>query len=176
MKKYIYVLILPLLVAGGLVFANHATNKKQSQPPTPTTECMTERAKWEASPDGIKYKEWEASEAGQKVMSSTAKIKKAVREFTGMEAVITSLTLPPGSRLGYGIMVKIDGEDYILSFGAGKSDQFKQLRNLKVNDRIVIKSSAVLHAPKYAYPIISGEKVEKDGQLIYERPLPEDGC
>ena len=109
-------------------------------------------------------------------MASTAKIKKAVREFTGMEAVVTSLTLPPGSRLGYGIMVKIDGEEYILSFGAGKSDQFKQLRNLKVNDRIVIKSSAVLHAPKYAYPIISGEKVEKDGQLIYERPLPENGC
>jgi len=34
-----------------------------------------------------------------------------------MEAVVTSLALPPGSRLGFGMMIKIDDEEYILSFG-----------------------------------------------------------
>ena len=65
-----------------------------------------------------------------------------------MEAVVTSLSLPPGSRLGFGVMVRINGDDYILSFGQENSDknllnfnnEFQQLRSLKVNDKIIIKS------------------------------------
>jgi hypothetical protein len=37
-----------------------------------------------------------------------------------MEAFVTSLSLPPGSRLGFGVMVRINGDDYILKFWAGK--------------------------------------------------------
>jgi hypothetical protein len=38
-----------------------------------------------------------------------------------MEAVVTSLSLPPGSRLGFGVMVRINGDDYILAFGPEQS-------------------------------------------------------
>jgi hypothetical protein len=96
--------------------------------------------KWEASPDGIAYKKWEASPAGKKVHASAVNISKSIREFTTMEGMITSLSLPPGSRLGLGVMVRINGEDYILSFGLEKSNEFQHLRKLKVNDKISIKS------------------------------------
>ena len=85
-----------------------------------------------------------------------AKIRKHISAFTNMEAVLTSLSLPPGSRLGFGVMVRINGDDYIVKFEPEKP-QLKQLHSLKVNDKIIIKSHNVSHAPKYAYPIIAGD-------------------
>jgi len=93
-----------------------------------------------------------------------------------MEGVVTSLSLPPGSRLGFGVMVRINGDDYILSFGALKSTEFQQLHSLKVNDKISIRSHSVSYAPKYAFTIISGDYVERNGTLIYNRILRKDGC
>ena len=96
-----------------------------------------------------------------------------------MEAVVTSLSLPPGSRLGFGVMVSINGEDYILSFGPEKSTRitkFQQLHDLKVNDKIIIRSHWVSHAPKYSYPIISGDYVERDSKIIYKRAPRKGGC
>ena len=93
-----------------------------------------------------------------------------------MEAVITSLSLPPGSQLGFGLMARINGEDYILSFGLEKSDEFQQLRSLKVNDKIIIRSQSVSYAPKYSYPIVSGDYVERDSKIIYKRAPRQDGC
>jgi hypothetical protein len=93
-----------------------------------------------------------------------------------MEAVVTSLSLPPGSRLGFGVMVRINDEDYILTFWALKSNEFQQLHSLKVNDKIMIKSSGVSHAPKYTYPIISGNYVERDGKIIFKRIPRKGGC
>ena len=86
-----------------------------------------------------------------------------------MEGVVTSLSLPPGSKLGYGVMVSINGEDFILSFGTEKVD-------LKENDKITIKSRHVSHAPKYAYPIITGDYIERDNKLLYKRAPQKDGC
>ena len=93
-----------------------------------------------------------------------------------MEAVVTSLSLPPGSRLGFGVMVRINGDDYILSFGPEKSQQFQQLHSLKVNDKIIIRSHSVSHAPKYSYPIVSGDYVERDSKIIYKRAPRKGGC
>ena len=134
--------------------------------------------KWEATPDGITFKKWENSPAGKKVYASEAKIRKSLRDYTDMEAVVTSLTLPSGSRLGFGVMVKISDDDYILSFGPEQfgNSQFEQLHSLKVNDKIIIKSHSVSHAPKYFYPIISGDYVERDGKVIYKRKPSEGGC
>jgi hypothetical protein len=178
MKKAVYALILPLVVVSGLVFANREI-KNESSKSTPkllsSAEMKTERERWEATPDGINYKKWEASPAGEKVYAAEAKIRKHISEFTDMEAVITSLSLPPGSRLGFGVMARINGDDYIVKFEPEKS-QLEPLQSLKVNDKIMIRSHNVSHAPKYSYPIISGEYVERDGKIIFKRVPRKGGC
>ena len=186
MKKIIYALILPLLVVSGLLFANretkNETSKKSNPRPLSTAEREAVLKKWEASPNGVMYKKWEASPAGKKVLASAAKIKKSIRDSTNMEGVVTSLSLPPGSRLGFGVMVRINGDDYILAFGPeqpGKNNfnnEFEQLHNLKVNDKIILRSHSVSYAPKYAYPIVAGDYVERDGKTIYKRAPRQGGC
>jgi hypothetical protein len=179
MKKVIYALFLPLLVVSGLVFANREIQneppKKITAKPLSAAERKAERKKWEATPDGIKYKKWEASTEGKKVLAGAAKIGKHLSAFTNMEAIITSLSLPPGSRLGFGVMASIDGVDYIVKFEPEKS-QLKQLHSLKVNDRIIIKSHGVSFAPKYAYPILRADHVEREGKMIFKRAPRKDGC
>jgi hypothetical protein len=93
-----------------------------------------------------------------------------------MEAVVTSLSLPPGSRLGFGVMVRINGDDYILGYGPEKFNELQQLHTLKVADKIIIRSHSVLHAPKYSYPIISINYVERDSKIIYKRAPSKGGC
>ena len=179
MKKIIYLLFVPLVVAGGLVFANRATKNQTPEKSTPKPMSAAEREaglkQWEATPDGIKYKQWEASPAGVKVLAGVAKIRKQVSAYSGMEAVVTSLSLPPGSRLGFGLMVSIDGVGYIVKFDPEKS-QLEQLQGLKVNDTIIIKSHNVSLAPKYAYPIITAEYVERDSKVIFQRVPRKGGC
>jgi hypothetical protein len=180
MKKVIYALILPLVVVSGLVFANREIKNEPSKRSTPrplsAAESKAELKKWEASPEGIRYKKWEASPEGKKVFAGAAKIRSQISASANMEAVVTSLSLPPGSRLGFGVMARINGEDYILSFGPETSNEFQQLRDLKVNDKIIIRSHFVSHAPKYSYPIVSGDYVERDGKMIYKRAPRKGGC
>ncbi len=179
MKKIIYTLILSLVVVSGLVFANreikNETSKKITPKPLSAAEREAELKKWEATPEGIKYKKWEVSPAGQKVYAAEAKIRKNITDSTNMEGVVTSLSLPPGSRLGFGVMVRINGDDYILNFAPEKS-QLEQLHSLQVNDKIIIRSRNVSHAPKYAYPIVGGDYVERDSKIIYKRIPRKDGC
>jgi hypothetical protein len=92
-----------------------------------------------------------------------------------MEAVVTSLSLPPGSRLGFGVMARINGEDYIVNFAPEKS-QLEQLHSIKVDDKIIIRSRTVSHAPKYTYPIVSGDYVERDSKVIFKRVPRKGGC
>ncbi len=198
MKKVISIFILMLVVVGGLVFSftqfnndkiasneiKTETSKKSKQKPLSAEERKAELKKWEASPDGIHFKNWEASPEGKKVDSAVAKISKSVKNFTNMQAVVTSLSLPFGSRLGFGIMVKIDDEDYILSFGIEQpgensinfKSEFEQLRSLQVNDKISIRSHNISKAPKYTYPIIAGDYVEREGEIIYKRTPRKGGC
>jgi hypothetical protein len=209
MKKIIYKLILTLVVISGLVFtfglfglkplgsfapfgygsgANHEikneTSKKSIPKPLSAAERKAALKKWETTPDGIMYKKWEASPGGIKVHASAAKISKYIRNYTNMEGVVTSLSLPPGSRLGFGVMVRINGDDYILAFGAEKSgknilnfkSEFEQLHSLKVNDTIIIRSHSASKAPKYSYPILSGDYVERDSKIIYKRTRSKNGC
>lgn len=179
MKKVIYALILLLVVVSGLVFANREIKNETSKRPTPKPLSAAEREaelkKWEATPEGVKFKKWEASPAGKKVYAGAAKIRKHISDFTNMEAVITSLSLPPGSRLGFGVMVRINGVDYIVTFEPEKS-QLEQLHTLKVNDKIIIRSHYVSYAPKYSYPIVSGEYVERDSKVIFKRVPRKGGC
>lgn len=179
MKKRQSVLILSLFAITVSAFVNPVIAKdapKKSIATSPVDDKKAALKKWEATPEGMKFKKWEASAAGKKVYAAEAKIRKSIREYTNMEAVITSLSLPPGSRLGFGVMVMLNGEDYILSFGPELKNEFKQLHKLKVNDKIMLKSRGVSHAPKYAYPIIAGDNIEKDGKLIFKRIPGKGGC
>jgi hypothetical protein len=180
MKKIIYMLILPLVVVSGLVFANREIKNevsKKSIPKAPTAaEREAELKEWEATPSGIMYKKWKASPAGKKVLAGAAKISKQISASTNMEAVVTALSLPPGSRLGFGVMVSINGDDYILSFGPENANEFQELHSLKVNDKIIIRSHGVSHAPKYSYPIVTGDYVERDSKIIYKRTPRKGGC
>ncbi|QJW88653.1 hypothetical protein HNV11_04310 [Spirosoma taeanense] len=180
MKKLVYALILPLVVIGGLVFANREVKNEPSKTAAPkilsAAERIAGRKKWEATPDGINFKKWEASPAGKKVYAAEARIMNHIRASTNMEAVVTSLSLPPDSRLGFGVMVRINGDDYILSFGLEESNEFQQLHSLNVNDKIIIRSHWVSHAPKYSYPIVSGDYVERDSKIIYKRAPRKGGC
>ena len=180
MKKIIYTQFLLLVAVSGLVFASceikNETSEKSIPKPLSAAEREAELKKWEASPDGINFKKWEASPAGKKVYAAEAKIMKHITDSTNMEGVITSLSLPSGSRLGFGVMVSINGDDYILSFGLETSNEFQQLHSLKVNDKIIIRSRNVSHAPKYAYPIVSGDYVERDSKIIYKRVPGKGKC
>jgi hypothetical protein len=188
MKKIILALIVPLVVVSGLVLANREIKDETSKKSNPRLLSAAEREavekKWEASPDGIMYKKWKTSPAGKKVLAGAAKVKKSTRNSTNMEGVVTSLSLPQGSRLGFGVMVRIDGDDYILAFGPEKSghnipnlnNEFEPLHSLKVNDKIMIRSHSVSHAPKYAYPIVAGDYVERDSKVIYLRAPRKGGC
>ena len=180
MKKVIYALILLLVVVSGIVFANRGfkneTSKKSTPKPLSAAEREAELKKWEATPEGIQYKKWETSPEGKKVFAGAAKISNQVSASANMEAVVTALSLPPGSRLGFGVMVRINGDDYILSFGPEESNEFQQLHSLKVNDKIVVRSHFLSYAPKYSYPIVSGDYVERDSKIIYKRAPRKGGC
>lgn len=179
------VLLLTVAIGFGLSFAPFAQNPaakikdedaKKSNPKTSSaSESKAAREKWEATPDGMAYRKWVASPAGQKVFASTAKISKSVKDYTDMTAVVTSLSLPKGSRLGFGMMVRINADDYILTFDPVKS-QLAPLKRIKVNDKIVIRSRYISHAPKYSYPIIIGDYVLRDGKIIYKRVVRKGGC
>lgn len=186
MKKVIYLFVLALIVVSGLLYANRKIETAVVVAPKPLSSEVKKASllAWEATPDGKMYKEWEASPAGKKVQASVSKIEKSIKEFTNMEGMVTSLSLPPGSRLGIGVMVKINGEDYILAFGQEKpgssivnyNNVFEQLHILNVNDKLIIRSHFVSQAPKYAYPIINVDYVERDGKVFFERPIGEGGC
>ena len=177
-KNIMYALIL----VSGLLLAGcenkTETPKKTIQKSLSAAEKKAIIKKWKTTPDGILYKKWEASAAGKKVFAAETKIRNHVANFTNIEAVVTALSLPPGSRLGFGVMVRINGDDYILAFGPEKpgSNEFEQLYKLKVNDKINIKSHSVSHAPKYSYPIVAGDYVELDGKIIYKRAPRKNRC
>ena len=178
-KIVIYALILPLVLVSGLVFANreikHETFTRSTPKPLSAAERDAAMKKWEASPDGVNFKKWEASPAGKKVNAGADKIMGNINSFTNLKAVITSLSLSPGSYLGFAVMVRINGVDYIVKFEPEKS-QLEELHSLKVNDKIIIRSHYVSYAPKYLYPIISCEYVERDGKLIFKRIHRKGGC
>lgn len=179
MKRIVYALVLLLIVVSGLVFANREISKDPVKHTNSQSVSVADRrselAKWESSAEGVYFNKWKQSSEGKKVLSSAAKISKEVSTSTNMEAVITSLSLPPGSRLGFGVMAQINGEAYILSFGLEESAEFQQLRTLNVNDKIIIRSSFVSYAPKYSYPIVRTDYVEHDSEIVYKR-APRKGC
>lgn len=172
MKILMYALFLSLAGISGLFYTNP---EKPNKLPT-ATENKASIKNWQASPDGVKYQLWEASPTGKKVHAGAIKINRAIRGNASITGVVTSLSLPEGSRVGYGFMVKIDGAEYMLAFGDEANKEFDGLRGLQVNDKIIIKSHHVSKAPKYAYPILTATYVTKDQKFIFKRKANQGGC
>jgi len=171
--------VLLLVLAIVLLFNSYELISETTAKSTPKTLTAAENKaalkKWEASPDGIHFKNWEASPAGKKVQAGAAKIRKFVRSNSNMQGIVTSLSLPEGTKLGFGVMVKIESEEYILSMGQVSKAELANLKSLKVNDKVIIRSHFVSKAPKYAYPIVNGDYLEKDNKVVYKR-VAKGGC
>lgn len=181
MKKTIYVLILLLVVVSGLVFANREV-KNESKPSQKTLSVankkanVDERKKWEASPDGIKYKEWQTSAEGKKVYASYINIKRYIKAFTDMEAVVTSVTFQRENANASGpkwLIVRIEGEDYMMQF---TPKDFQQLSSLKVNDKIIVRSRSASFSNNHPYLILSGDYIKQDYKIFFKREFKNDGC
>ena len=181
-KKMILVLILPLVVVSGLVFANRKTNN-HTRPAEKSPSCtqpkapLSEKELWEASPAGIKYKEWEHSPAGKKVHASYDKIEKYLTTFTDMEATVTSVTFQRGDGKTPGpkwLLARINGEDYMMQFSPA---DFQQLKSLKVNDKIIIKSRSAGYSPNHPYLIVSGDYISLNNKILFKRDFSKNkGC
>lgn len=182
MKKTTYVLILLLAVVSGLVFANREIKNETKPSPKPLSIAdrkadLDDRKKWEASPDGIKYKEWEVSPEGKKVHASYYKIKKYIKAFTNMEAVVTSLTFQRANGKSSGpkwLIVRINGEEYMMQF---IPKDFQQLKSLKVNDKIIVRSRSAGYSPNHPYLIISGDYIVRNNKILFKRDFSKNnGC
>lgn len=187
MKKVVYVLVYTSVVATGMVLANRKTQNQMSDKPTAVTAANGHRddlKKWEASPDGVRYKKWEASAEGQKAHASVNKIKKQLTTFTNMYAVVTSVVRPIGSSNGFGLIVKINGDDYMVNFLPEMTDRdlsklhkdLVQLNSLKINDKIIIKSHSAAYTGKSSRPVLSGDYLERDHKVIFSRDPKKGGC
>ena len=192
MKKIICLLILPLVVVIGLVFSfapfsygsganreiKNETKTSQKQLSVADRKAnLDKRKKWEASPDGIKYKEWEVSPEGKKVHASYDKIKKNIKAFNNMEAVVTSLTFKRANAKSSGpkwLIVRINGEEYMMQF---IPKEFQQLKSLKVNDKIIVRSRSAGYSPNHPYLIISGDYIARNNKILFKRDFSKNnGC
>jgi uncharacterized protein YxeA len=181
MKKIIYVLILLVVVVSGLVFANREV-KNESKPSQKTLSVANKKAnvdekkKWEASPDGIKYKEWQTSAEGKKVYASYINIKRYIKAFTDMEAVVTSVTFQRENANASGpkwLIVRIEGEEYMMQF---TPKDFQHLSSLKVNDKIVVRSRSASFSNNHPYLILSSDYIKQDYKILFKREFKNDGC
>ncbi|WP_449440170.1 hypothetical protein [Pedobacter steynii] len=179
-KNVIYALTLPLVVVSGLVFANGGIKNETEGPKkllsTAEVKARMEegRKKWEASPDGLRYKDWEVSPEGKKVHASHDKIRKNIEAFSNMEAVVTSVTFRrenAGSSGPKWLIVKINGEEYMMQF---IPKEFEQLKSLKVNDKIILKSRSAGYSPNHPYLILSGDYIEKNNKVLFKRDFSKN--
>jgi hypothetical protein len=182
MKNPIYLLILPLAVVSGLVFANREIKNETKPSPKPLSiadkkAALDGKKKWEASPDGIKYKEWEVSPEGRKVHASYDKIRTYIKTFTNMEAVVTSVTFQRENAKSSGpkwLIVRINDEEYMMQF---VPKDFQQLKSLKVNDKIIVRSRSAGYSHNHPYLIITGDYIERNNEILFKRDFSKNkGC
>ncbi len=193
LKNTIYLLILPLVVASVLAFSfttfasGSVANReiKNETKPSPKLLSFTdrkarladERKKWEASPDGVKYKKWEVSPEGKKVRADHDKIRKYIKAFSNMEAVVTSVTFHRANAKSSGpkwLIVRINGEEYMMQF---IPKDFEQLNSLKVKDKIIVRSRSAGYSPNHPYLIISGDYIARNNKVLFKRDFSKNkGC
>lgn len=170
LKKTIYVLILPLIVVTGLVVPKPLSIADGK------ARLVDDRKKWAASPDGIRYKQWEFSTEGKIVHVSHDKIRKYIKTFANMEAVVTALTFERTNAKSSGpkwLIVRINGEAYMMQFSP---KDFQQLKHLKVNDKIIVRSHSAGYSPNHPYLIVSGDYIEQNHKILFKRDFSNNRC
>lgn len=180
MKK-INFLILPLVVVIGLVFTNCEIKNETKPSPKPLSIAdkkanLEQRKKWEASPDGIKFKAWEVSPEGKKVYASHDKIKKSLKSFTDMEAIVTSVTFQrENTKSGpKWLIVRINNDEYMMQF---IPKEFEQLKSLKVNDKIIVRSRNAGLSPNHPFLILSSDYISRNNKILFKRDFSKNkGC
>jgi len=181
MKKNISVLNLLMVIVIGLLVAN-CENKNETKTSSKTLTVadnkanLEKRKKWEASPDGIMYNAWKNSEKGKEILACKGKIQQHLKDFSPMEAVVTSVTFQrENAKSGpKWLIVKINDEEYMMQF---IPKDFKALSNLKVNDKIIVKSRNAGHSPNHPHLILSSDYIEHNNKVLFKRDLSKnDGC
>ena len=173
MKKNIFTLLLVAVVVSSVVVTNNDSKKepakKAIQKPLNAEEMKAARKKWETSPDGIQYKKWEASKEGKKIDASYEKIKKHFKDFSDMEAVVTSVTFQREnvqSASPKWLIVEIEGETYMMQF---IPKEFEPLKSLKANDKIIVRSRSAGFSHNHPYLILSSDYIAKDNKALFKR-------
>ncbi len=188
MKRSLLLLIVSVFVVNGLFYScsnsevkTEAKIEAKTNAPRQMTEAekkaaLEERKKWEASPEGKRFKEWEASPAGKKVHSSHDKIKKYIKDYSEMEAIVTSVTFQRENAPANGpkwLIVKILGEKYMMQFS---QKSFESFSSLKVNDKIFLRSRSAGYSHNHPYLIISGDSIAHDNKVLFKREYNKNGC
>jgi hypothetical protein len=182
MKKITYLLILSLAVVSGLVFANREIKNETKPSSNPVSvaakkDNLDKRKEWEATPDGVKYKKWEGSSEGKKVRASYDKVKTHIKNFTDMEAVVTSVTFQRANTKSAGpkwLIVSINEEEYMMQF---IPKDFEQLKSLKVDDKIIVRSRSAGCSNNHPYLILSGDYISRNNEVLFKRDLSKNnGC
>ena len=94
-----------------------------------------------------------------------------------MEAIVTSVTFQfpttnPSSPKW--LVVKINGEDYMMQY---IPKDFEKFKNLNVNDKIIIKSRSAGFSHNHPYLILSSDYIEHNNKVLFERNLNKnDNC
>ncbi len=203
MKRSLLLLIVSVFAANGLFYScsnsevkTEAKIEANANAPKQMTEAekkaaLEERKKWEATPEGKRFKDWEASPAGKKVHASHDKIKKYIKDYSEMEAIVTSVTFQRENAPANGpkwLIVKILGEKYMMQFsqkGFGLvRDGQPSISTLKVNDKIFLRSRSAGYSHNHPYLIISGDsiahanKLGMDGRpsVLFKREYNKNGC
>ena len=86
-----------------------------------------------------------------------------------MEAVVTSVTFQFVNTKSSGpnwLIVRINGEDYMMQFS---QKDFQQLSNLKVTDKITVRSRSAGYSPNHPYLILSGDYIARDNKILFKR-------
>ena len=94
-----------------------------------------------------------------------------------MQAVVTSVTFQRENAKSSGpkwIIVKIDGDEYMMQF---VPKDFEKLKSLKVNDNIIIRSRSAGYSPNHPYLILSGDYIAHDNKILFKRDFSKNkGC
>jgi hypothetical protein len=173
LKKILFTLLLVAVVVSSVVVANNNSKKeptkKAMQKPLTAEEMKAARKKWEATPDGMAYKKWENSPEGKKIDASYEKVKKHFKDFSDMEAVVTSVTFQREnvqSASPKWLIVEIEDDTYMMQF---IPKEFEPLKSLKVNDKIIVRSRSAGFSHNHPYLILSGDYIVKDNKVLFKR-------
>jgi hypothetical protein len=88
-----------------------------------------------------------------------------------MEAVVKSVTFQrenaPSDSPKW-LIVEIEGETYMMQFIL---KEFEQLKSLKVNDKILVRSRSAGFSNNHPYLILSSDYIAKDNKVLFKRAV-----